>query len=216
MSYQFPSEFWRLCDEVTVVQAALLILNIDPEGVQDKVFYTVTFDEASKPDKFDTVLAALQNAIIGEKIIPTLHVLKKVWINTDTPEGDWGKMEVETQDIDFQRTLLSISALKAWLAQRGMKPPFFFPDAEPIASYLDPTNSFYAPKLAAAVHAWIAVTGNDALQKKKTPKKAIEKWLHDNAEKYELIKEDGTLNVQGIEDISKVANWKPEGGASRT
>ncbi len=31
-----------------------------------------------------------------------------------------------------------------------------------------------------------------------------------------MLKQDGELNKAGIEEICKVANWKPEGGATPT
>lgn len=70
--------------------------------------------------------------------------------------------------------------------------------------------------VAATIDAWKAVTTDTYLQKGKTPKQAIEKWLRENAKKYGLTKDDGTLNESAIEEISKIANWKPEGGAAKT
>ncbi len=81
---------------------------------------------------------------------------------------------------------------------------------------MDKDNPNYAPKLAAAVIAWKTIANNPELQKGKTPKQALEKWLRENASKYNLTKEDGTPNETGIQEISKIANWKPEGGAAKT
>jgi len=50
----------------------------------------------------------------------------------------------------------------------------------------------------------------------KTPKKALEIWLRKHANEYGLTGRDGSPNELGIEEVSKVANWKPTGGASPT
>lgn len=77
---------------------------------------------------------------------------------------------------------------------------------------LDPENPRYAPKLAAAVRAWQAVTDPGT----KTPKQATEKWLLEHAAEFSLTDEEGDPNKQGIKEVAKVANWKPLGGAPRT
>ena len=50
----------------------------------------------------------------------------------------------------------------------------------------------------------------------KTPKQAIEKWLREHASEYGLTGADGNPVVAAIEQISKVSNWRPEGGAAKT
>jgi len=78
--------------------------------------------------------------------------------------------------------------------------------------YLDPTHARYAPKLAAAVQAWIAVDD----PKGKHPKQALAAWLREHAAKLGLTNDDGKPNEQGIDECAKVANWQPEGGAPKT
>jgi hypothetical protein len=77
-------------------------------------------------------------------------------------------------------------------------------------------GEFYAPKLAAAVRAWNEVTSSPEALNGKTPKKALEVWLRKHANEYGLTNKDGNPNELGIEEICKVANWKPAGGASPT
>jgi hypothetical protein len=50
----------------------------------------------------------------------------------------------------------------------------------------------------------------------KTAKQAINVWLRRNAARFGLTKEDGNPNDQGIEDVSKIANWDTKGGAPKT
>jgi len=78
--------------------------------------------------------------------------------------------------------------------------------------YLDPENPRYAPKLAAAIRAWEAVED----PKGKHPAQAIREWLTSNAKELGLLKDDGKPSKSAIEDIAKIANWQPKGGAPKT
>ena len=89
---------------------------------------------------------------------------------------------------------------------------FLFPERTETADYLDPENSRYAPKLAAAVRAWQAVTDPAG----RHPKQALMKWLRENAAEFGLTDDEGKPNETGIEEAAKVANWQPGGGAPRT
>ena len=78
--------------------------------------------------------------------------------------------------------------------------------------FLEPLNPRYAPKLAAAVRAWQAVTDAG----KKSPKQALDKWLREHAAEYGLTNEEGKPIETAIEECSKVANWNQMGGAPKT
>ena len=82
--------------------------------------------------------------------------------------------------------------------------------------YLNPKlPKGYAPKLAAAVNAWLAVQAMPDT-KGKSVKEALKKWLRENAATYGLTDDDGKANETGIDEVSKVANWEPKGGAPKT
>jgi hypothetical protein len=66
------------------------------------------------------------------------------------------------------------------------------------------------------VRAWNEVTSSPEALNGKTPKKALEIWLRKHANEYGLTGKDGNPNELGIEEICKVANWRPTGGASPT
>lgn len=121
-------------------------------------------------------------------------------------------VDVESPAIDLERSTVLVSDLKMWLASRGLRSGFFFPNAVEVAEYLDPTHSRYAPKLAAAVKGWLAVDD----PKGKHPKQALLKWLREHASEFGLTDEEGKPNEQGIEECAKVANWQMSGGAPRT
>lgn len=83
----------------------------------------------------------------------------------------------------------------------------------PGAECLNSSHPRYAPKLAAALSAWLAVDANPV---GKTPKQALQDWLTANAARFGLQSAIGSLNQQGIEECAKIANWNPTGGAPRT
>lgn len=215
--HKFPSDYWKLCDDVTIVQAALLVLDVEPEGVQERVFDAVTFQEPVKPEGFDTILAALTSALASDKLKPTSIVKIKTRVQTEDDVGAPAWMDVETDDLDLRKTTIPVSGLKHWLIEKGIKGKFLFPDGQAhYAAYLDPAHPCYAPKLAAAVQAWLVVTQDRNLLRGKTPKQALEKWLVSNAASYGLIKDDGSLNELAVKEICKVVNWQPAGGAAKT
>ena len=74
----------------------------------------------------------------------------------------------------------------------------------------------YSPKLAAATHAWMAISADPELRRGKSVKQALVVWLRQHANEFGLTKEDGNPNEQGIEDVAKIANWDTKGGAPRT
>jgi len=98
----------------------------------------------------------------------------------------------------------------------GIKTGFFFAGGAESADYLNPADPHYAPKLAAAISAWEAVRKSPSAIRGRTAKQAITIWLRRHADSYGLTKEDGSPNEQGIEEVSKIANWDTRGGAPKT
>lgn len=188
------SEYWRLCRELSVVQAALLIVGLDPSGDD---CYVQSWETHERPKGYEPVRTAVSAALRREEIKGRL-----------VPQD----RTIDDGLVDAAASTVEVASLCTWLSANGVRTGFFFPTATDAADYLDPRNARYAPKLAAAIHAWQAVTHLDG----KHPKQALLKWLRENASKFDLTDEDGKLNEQGIEEVAKVANWQPAGGAPRT
>lgn len=206
-------DYWRLCDELTVTQAALLIIGEDPSDGSDG--YILNWQPDDRPKGFNAVFSALKVAItsnaIKSKVVHSGEIVH--FIRDGIERSDWVRDNIP----DWNETTVPVDDLKRWLSWRGMRPAFFFPTKKEDRDYLDSGNQFYAPKMAAAVKAWESVVNNPDYLRNKTPKQALEKWLREHAAEYGLLKkDDGTHNIQGIEQIAKVANWKPEGGATKT
>jgi len=82
--------------------------------------------------------------------------------------------------------------------------------------YLDKNGPYYAPKLAAAVRAWEAVTAKFTKTSGLNPKEDLEAWIDSNAHKFWTKK-----NAQGhvmrhtaeaVSEAARTANWQPQGG----
>lgn len=210
-------DYWRLCDELTVVQAALLLADIAP----DKEFhYILNWEEHKRPEKFCGTFAALSHAVRGGRIPATLYTFhESVWdevtqshILRDTGNPDWDKTTVMVED------------LKNWLKsqEQQIESGFFFPqtgetEANTTPGYLDPKHPHYAPKLAATIAAWHAIDTNPELMRKKSVKQALRDWVEENAEQLGLIKKNETApSKNSLDEISAVSNWDSDGGAPKT
>lgn len=201
-------DFWRLCDELSVTQAALLIVDVDPA----EFCYVMAWKEHERPDNFSAVLAALSHAILGGRLPATIrNLVKEQW---DTIAET--QVEYDSGEPDWEKTTILVEDLKVWLRGRGLRTGFFFPLSEDAPDFLNSSHKNYAPKLAAAIGAWEAVTADPKLIKGKTVKQALLKWLRKNADQFGLTKDDGNPNEQGIEEIAKISNWDAKGGAPKT
>lgn len=189
---------WKLADELTVYQVALLIAGYDPVEFEE--------DGANRWPKevnrdISPFLNALKNAARCQKLKFT-PVARGF--------GDYA------DDIDWDSSTIDIESLCEWLRKRNYRDGFFVERDDHVDKISDPSGEYYAPKLAAALRAWNEVTADPAALNGKTPKKALEIWLRKHANEYGLTGKDGNPNELGIEEICKVANWKPGGGASPT
>lgn len=195
-------DVWKICDKLSVVQAASLILGLDPSEYED----VGDRSSAMHPTGYAPVFQALKDAVIAGQLKASVvsKDLSSVLVIGMIPEE---KRIIEMSETDWQATTVQVADLKEWLVSKSMKPEFFF--SEDQFNIHNKDSEFYASKLAAAVRAWEAVTMDKALLKNKSPRKALTKWLEDHATVYGLSK-------QAIDEISKVANWKPEGGVPGT
>jgi hypothetical protein len=200
-------DYWRFCEELTVVQAALLIVGKDPSDI---AHYLDGWKPEERPQGYNAVLSALQHSIISERLKAATTSLNLSYEHPDSQHP--------INSIDWHATLVRVEALKVWLASRGVQSGFFFPEGPVTAEYLDTENPNFAPKLAAAVQAWKAVRAERMSKPSaRTVKQDLTRWLNLHAAEYGLTNDDeGEPNKQAIEDVSKVANWDTKGGAPKT
>jgi hypothetical protein len=188
-------ERWKIVEQFTVYQIALLLEGRDPSDFEDYAF--VEWDSRVRRE-ISAVVTALRHAIAEESLV--LH--KPVYY------GDG--------DIDFNLSLVHVDQLRKWLAKKGITGEFFIPPDFKARTIENPFGRYYAPKLAAANAAWEAVTSDPNRLRGRSPKKALTLWLTEHSFEYDLQNKDGTPNATGIEEIAKVANWRPAGGAPAT
>ena len=201
-------DYWRLCDELSVVQAALLIAGLDPAEFP----YVMDWEADKRPENFSATLAAFSHAINGGRLPATIRpVVRQGW--DDAAEC---MVDYDTEEPDWHKSTILIENIIVWLKNRGFKTEFFSSKTVDTPDFLDPTNINYSPKLAAAIGAWQAVHADPELIKGKTVKQALLKWLRKNADQFGLTKEDGNPNEQGIEEVAKISNWDTKGGAPKT
>ena len=192
-------DFWRLCDELSILEAALLIAGDSPAKSSE----VENWETHQRPLGYEAAKTAIRNALRKKSIAGTIVTESECDINGHE-YGIAGTISIHSR--------VDVEGLRSWLRSRGMRTGFFFPTGSESPDYLDPANPRYAPKLAAAIRAWQAVTDPGG----KHPKQALSKWLRENAAEYGLTDDEGKPNETGIEEAAKVANWQPGGGAPKT
>lgn len=205
-------EYWQLCDRLSVVQAALLIVEMNPNENPD----IMKLQEHEKPENFSAVFTALKNAILGN-LLPAdiLRIKYGGWEEEDKLFRDQYNFPEEAIPV-WEKTTILVDDLRVWLESRNFKEGFFFPQSENAHDYLDKNHEHYAPKLNAAIKAWQAVNADPKLSAGKTVSQALSNWLRKNVKELGLVKPDGKPNEQAFKEIAKISNWKPKGGAPKT
>ena len=204
-------DYWRLCGELGLEQAACLIVGVNPSDETGSNCSNWKISE--QPFGYHAALTAITYALRSETIKGKV-TLEKLY---DSNGNNYGENE---DSIIVKDSTVKVESLRAWLASRGIKTGFFFPNiiGSDTPDYLDPKHPRYAPKLAAAISAWQAVS-NDATYANngKTFKQNLINWLTSHAAECGLIKDDGEINKDAIENqVAMVANWNDKGGAPTT
>ncbi len=201
---------WKLYDRLTIEQAAALIAGYDPSSIDG--LWNDTNSSMVHPRPCiarDMLVNAIKGGTLKADVVAKGEYVHVRYVGNES-EGFWEPIE----EISTRGTLIDVDELKRWLTSRGFQTGFFFQDADQDdqPGYLDPDHPRYAPKLAAAVSAWLAVGEPE----KGTPKQAIEKWIREHAAQFGLTDDDGNPVNAAVEEIAKVANWNTKGGAGRT
>lgn len=219
-------DYWRLCDELSIVHAALLIVGIDPSSEEGS--YCERWQEHEQPSGYLAAKRALIGAVQAGRLPATVrYEAQPNHEAIDDPDGNRRTKTVnrlarcnDGRDYlilpvpNWHSSSVSVENLKTWLRSRGFASGFFFPNEEAgMPGYMDPRNPRYAPKLAAAVSAWLAV---DEAAPGKSPKQTLERWIREHAAGFGLTDDEGKPVETAMEECAKVANWQPGGGASKT
>ncbi|AUQ57704.1 hypothetical protein PhaeoP30_00763 [Phaeobacter inhibens] len=251
-----PLDYWRLADELSVVDAAILITGNDPsyetednEGV---------WHQRTNYEGYSAAYKALRAAILGNKLRATVKLSTRGSATAWSPDGQpyevvempheeqisydmlvaridtYGKKPKEApgqtitnfsvdelrnssflyicKEPNWKETLVSVEDLKAWLASKGFYASFFFPKGR-VDTFQNKEHPRYSAKLAACVAAWEAVTGP---AKNSSVKKTVKDWLQSNASRYGVGDDNGIVSPTAAEELAKIVNWNPSGGANPT
>ena len=202
---------WQLCDQLTVIQAALLVLNIDPRGIEHTVEQTPAKE---RPPGYDAIKAAIMHGLHRLELRGTVVRLRSPYEGVPLEEVPYCDGEPLTYDnFNVASSIVEVESLKAWLVTKKITSGFFFDKRSDIPGYLDPTNDHYSPKLAAAVKAWLALEGKKV--EGMPEKQALENWLTTHADEFNL-RDGSKLSKSGIKEAATVANWNTKGGAPKT
>jgi len=189
---------WKLQETMTIQEAVLLMCGILPEGENVNI------------------IAHKQSCDWPKGVLPLVRLLTNA-VSNGKVAGQIVQYDNYNAEVNIAESTLDVASLVKFLRQKSVVDNFFNNAPAPQAEYLNTANPFYAPKLAAAVMAWEAITQNEENARKPgSPKQKMETWLRQNASRFGLTKPDGKLNEEGIKEICKVANWQPLGGAAQT
>ena len=145
---QEPSVYWRLAAELTIRQAALLIIGIEPSS--EIGTNCEDWKEHERPDGYEAVnqalISALRKKLINGEWIPVMEY--------DINGNECGERAGTT---DINRSCLEFDSLVGFLTARNLRPPFFFPpdastSGEP--DYLNRKHPRHSDELEAAVRVW--------------------------------------------------------------
>lgn len=191
------SEYWALCPTFSVAQAAFLFCGRDPSSLDSQSEHKLGMNLPG----YVPVRISLVNAIsVGDLEAKISYVY-------------YGE-EGYSSEIDIHHTQIKKADLDDFFDKGGVPGRFF---GRRFNNAVGAGGAGQMPlKLNAALKAWAAVSSDPLLVRGKTPKQALKAWLVEHADELGLRKRDGELNAAGVDEICKVANWKPEGGATPT
>ncbi|MFC2952292.1 hypothetical protein ACFOOP_10155 [Marinicaulis aureus] len=191
-------DFWKLCDQLSIVHAALLVAGYNPSDHQSVENVTLSGQPPGYDGAKHAILSGLRKgAIEGE-------------LKYEEPFNGNGEPY-----LCIHSSYVDVESLKAWLISKNVREHFFFFPEAKVSEFLDRDHPRYSPKLAAAVTAWHWLD-DEAKLEGKTPKQAVQKWLRKHAAEYGICDDDGKPNESVVDSISQIVNWRTKGGAPRT
>lgn len=196
------SPWWRLADTLSVIEAILLVLGIEPQGIAD---YVERRDEVDLPVGYRAVKAGILAGLKNKSL--------KGWLNHPEHTDFHGNVSLDETRYDLEVSFVEVESLIGWLRSRGFSSGYFFSDDPQHHGLKDENHPRYAPKLAAAVEAWESF--DEEASATGTAKQRLAKWLRLHAAEYGLTDDDGKPKESVIESLATIANWATKGGAPK-
>lgn len=199
-----PSSLWLLAYDVSIVDAALLTISVEPQGVSD---YIEGWEAPQLPPGYlaakEAITSAIKRGEIAGRLCDVVY---------NTPGSGW---ETDHGRTDYSSSRVELMSLREWLRDRGYWNTFLqIDDFSKPAGFRDKNHPRYAPKLAAVVEAWEAF--DESSSRPGTPKQRLMIWLRLNASRFGLVNDEGAPSENVIDELAKVANWATTGGAPKS
>ena len=207
-------DLWRKCPYLTIDEAMNLILyHVPPK------YRFLYAEESEMPPGAVLIYRTLVKAISDFKLCIYLYDIKITGQDSFQTLYDLYQHLVTCEDF-YQNTWwhngkIATEDLKTWLKDEGFSSKFFEIKPASMPACMNSDLEEHSYKLAAAVKAWEHFYTNGLTYPKKSLKKNIEIWLTEHAEPLKLL-HNKKANKQAIEEIAKIVNWKPEGGAPKS
>ncbi|KGG95552.1 hypothetical protein [Comamonas thiooxydans] len=211
------SVHWHLCDELSVKEAALLIVGVDPASETGSQCDTWKVHE--RPEGYEAVKRAICNALRKGQINGS---------NVEIFDYDINRNPIGTfpNTTDIESSVIERDSLVIWLKSRNVSTGFFFPPLQAVTGpeYLDPQHPRYSDKLAAAVMVWQAME-DENLRRGKSLVTAMKDWLETRYKEFNMVHDHdnpksnykvGERNDGAIKQVAQVANWLTKGGSTTT
>lgn len=204
-SQNVVSKYWLLAEEYRVVDAVILILGLEPQGLADSIRYNMQKNKPIPPE-FKAANAAVSSAlnlgrVEGSLIRETEEVYGEGYV--DIPGS-----------VDMYRSTVYRESLVTWLKERNFTDCIWFPKSAVETGFRNKNHPRYSAKLAAVVEAWEAF--DEESNEAGRPKQRLAKWLRLNAARFGLTNEEGLPSETVVEALAKVANWDTGGGAPKS
>lgn len=197
-----PNPIWKLALQVSVVEAALLLIDIEPQGVSSAI---ENWSDDNKPNGY---LAAREAIVSGLR-----HKTIDGDIRYREYRDEHGNYEVDQDSVEYHTSRVTLFDLQIWLKGRRYFEGFLMESDERTAGFRDKKHPRYSAKLAAVVEAWEAY--DEESNEAGRPKQRLAKWLRLNAGRFGLTNDEGLPSETVVDALAKVANWGTSGGAPK-
>ncbi|MEQ3745941.1 MAG: hypothetical protein ABNH53_06850 [Henriciella sp.] len=201
--YDEPNPIWLLSIQVTVIEAALLIIGIEPQGTSQ---YVEGWEDSKKPRGYLAARNAVESAVQKGLIEGS--------INHFIYENEQGGYETDHMRYDYSRSYVDLHELRVWMKKRHFGSGFLAIADDKQSGFRDKSHPRYSAKLAAVVEAWEAY--DEESNEVGRPKQRLARWLRLNAARFGFTNEEGLPTETVVDDLAKVANWDTGGGAPKS
>lgn len=236
-------DYWRLCEELNIVQATMLIIGEDPSHAE----YAEGWEVHKRPNGYEAMKMAISGGLKNhikyekeyEEFEQQLNNSRINWANA--PEGVLDREE-EQLAVLHSNSIVGTLVRQSELDINGNDEGSIDGTVDLYKSMVDvdslkrwlshkgfSTGFFFPnqevtldfldplnPRYAPKLAAAVRAWQSVTDAGKRSPKQALDKWLREHASEFGLTDDEGKPIDLAIKECSKVANWNAKGGATKT